>query len=61
MCDTKIDEAERHAREVADQCGLPQTLYRNSDSSGWWHTNALATLLGKAEIFMTVLPTRYFC
>lgn len=57
---TTIAEAEAHASICASQCGLPQTIYRNADSSGWWHTNALAPLLNKAELHMTVLPARYF-
>lgn len=58
--DTTKAEAENHASVLANQCGLPQTVYRNADSGGWWHTNALAPLLQKAEVTVTVLPSRYF-
>lgn len=58
--DTNLQAAQDSAVRVADQCGLPQTIYRNADSGGWWHTNALAPLLQKSEVSVTVLPFRYF-
>lgn len=58
--DTSLQTAQNSAVWMADQCGLPQTIYRNADSGGWWHTNALAPLLQKSEVSVTVLPVRYF-
>ena len=58
--DTSLQTAQNSAVPMADQCGLPQTIYRNADSGGWWHTNALAPLLQKSEVSVTVLPVRYF-
>lgn len=58
--DTSLQTAQNSAVRMADKCGLPQTIYRNADSGGWWHTNALAPLLQKSEVSVTVLPVRYF-
>ena len=60
VCDTTIKEAEASARRMADKAMLPQTIYRDSDSSGWWHTNPLSPRLEKSEVFVTVLPARFF-
>ncbi|MGF6603327.1 hypothetical protein P3T23_008081 [Paraburkholderia sp. GAS448] len=58
----KLHEAIGTAEHAADAYGLPQTVFRSRDTHGWANTNALARVLGQAgiDIFMTVLPTRYF-
>lgn len=48
------------AMRDADKFCLPMTVYRNETSYGWTYTNPLATLLNKAEVFVTILPARYF-
>ena len=58
--DTTLEEAQAAGTAFAAQCCLPQTIYRSKSSGGWWHTNALANRLASAEVFMTVLPPRYF-
>ncbi len=58
--DTTLPEAELHAAHVATTIGLPQTVFRNADSGGWWHTNPMASLLANAELSVTVLPATYF-
>ena len=58
--ETGLLVAKLHAAHSADEFMLPQTIYRSPDSSGWWHTNSLAPLLAKAEVFATILPARYF-
>ena len=44
----------------ADKFCLPMTVYRNETSYGWTYTNSLAPLLRKAEVFVTILPARFF-
>jgi hypothetical protein len=58
--DLGLDEAQRYAECAADAYLLPQTVYRNADSGGWWHTNPFASFLRNAELHVTVLPTTYF-
>ena len=58
--EVKQGVAVAHAAQVANDYGLPQTVYRNSDTSGWSHTNALANLLSSASVFVTTLPKNYF-
>ncbi|CAJ0806492.1 MULTISPECIES: hypothetical protein [Pseudomonadota] len=58
--DTTLEEAQAAAARFADESCLPQTVYLLKDSGGWWHTNPLASLLVSAEVFVTVLPLRYF-
>lgn len=58
--DTTIEQAQYAAEGMANASGLPQTVYRNANSGGWWHTNALAPVLARSEMFTTVLPDRFF-
>lgn len=44
----------------ADRFMLPMTVYRTADTHGWAYTNALASVLRKAEVFVTILPARFF-
>lgn len=48
------------AMRDADKFCLPMTVYRNDTSYGWAYTNPLAPLLRKAEVFVTILPARFF-
>lgn len=48
------------AMRDADKFCLPMTVYRNETSYGWTYTNPLAPLLRKAEVFVTILPARFF-
>jgi hypothetical protein len=56
----KLDSAIAMATEASDKTGLPQTVYRNSDSCGWTHTNFAATVLRNAQVDSTWLPTNYW-
>lgn len=58
--DTTQTEAISHAQYAADKYCLPQTIFRNEDTRGWWHTNPFASVLGSADVYMTVLPERFF-
>jgi hypothetical protein len=48
------------AMRDADRFCLPMTVYRNESSYGWAYTNPLAPFLKKAEVFVTILPARFF-
>ena len=58
--DTRIDHACDRAAVNANAFMLPQTVYRNADSAGWASTNPFSGLLHKAEVWVTMLPARYF-
>ena len=58
--ETPLLAARLAASRAADSTGLPQTVYRGEHSCGWWHTNSLARLLHNAEVFVTILPRRFF-
>lgn len=48
------------AMRDADKHGLPMTVYRTADTYGWAYTNPLSRVLYKAEVFVTILPSRFF-
>lgn len=52
--------AEMYAARKADECGIPQTIFKNEWTAGWWHTNPFASVLSRSKIFITILPARYF-
>lgn len=56
----KLEAAIGQAQRAADVTGLPQTVYRNAETCGWANTNALANVLARSEVAVTILPTRYF-
>lgn len=58
--DTCVLAAKLHAARSANESMLPQTIFRTADTAGWWHINCHSRLLSKAEVFATILPTRYF-
>lgn len=58
--ETKVESAIDAAGRAADSFGLPQTVYKDADSCGYWHIHAFARRLEKAEIVLTMLPTYYF-
>ena len=60
--DTSKHEAIEHAHATANESMLPQTVYRDRDSGGWWHINFAARRLEQrgCELLVTVLPRRYF-
>lgn len=58
--DTKPEEAVEHAKAASDQYGLPQTVYSNADSGGWWHTHPYAKLLHGSKMLVTILPENFF-
>lgn len=58
--DTSLLAAKLYAKRGADTSSLPQTIFRTPETSGWWHTHCHARVLDKAEVFVTILPARYF-
>ena len=38
-CANTLAEAIEAAKRAADNFGLPQTVLRNADTCGWWHSN----------------------
>jgi hypothetical protein len=58
--DTSLLAAKLYAKRGADASCLPQTIFRTPDTAGWWHTHCHARVLEKAEVFATILPSRYF-
>lgn len=61
-CNFGLGPAVHQARKFADESGMPQTVYRDSESGGWWHTNPFALRLSGPGCLraLTVLPARYF-
>jgi hypothetical protein len=59
---TPLNEAWQYAEAAADKHGLPQTLYSDAESCGWWHTNALANRVHAPGVLLhvTILPANYF-
>ena len=50
------------AQRAADTYSLPQTLYRDAQTSGWTSLEPTCTRLQRpgAELALTVLPSRYW-
>ena len=58
--ETTLENAIEQAKSCADQSMLPQTVYRSQESVGWWHTSTGANILLTSELFVTILPNRFF-
>jgi hypothetical protein len=56
----KLESAIAMATEASDKTGLPQTVFRNSESCGWTHTNFAANILRTAQVNSTWLPSYYW-
>lgn len=52
--------AKLYALEAANKAGIPKTIFRTENTSGWWHINPDSKLLSKAEVLVTILPAQYF-
>jgi hypothetical protein len=59
-CEFPLVAARLAAMRAADEHCLPMTVYRNADTHGWTFTNPIARVLHKAEVFVTILPARFF-
>jgi len=59
-CEVPLLAARLSAMRAADEHGLPMTVYRNANTHGWAFTNPIARVLHKAEVFVTILPARFF-
>lgn len=59
-CEVPLLAARLSAMRAADEHGLPMTVYRTAETHGWAYTNPIARTLHKAEMFVTILPTRFF-
>jgi hypothetical protein len=55
-----VDEAMASARLAADQCLLPQTVFRTINKNQWRHAHPLCRLHERIEQRVTVLPLNYF-
>ncbi len=60
ICSAGRLAAELYAIRKATNCGIPQTVFRNTDADLWQHTNPFAAILVGAETFITILPSKYF-
>lgn len=58
--DTRLPEGIHWAVHHSFESGLPQTVYRDASSGGWWTMQALSPALGKAQVALTVLPPRWW-
>ncbi len=58
--DTRLHQAIWAAERFSTQGSMPQTVYRDGESGGWWHINPYANRLHKAEVHVTFLPANYF-
>ena len=58
----KIDKAVSTASLAANVYGIPQTVFRTPDTHGWANTNPFASFLTAhdCDVFVTMLPRRYF-
>lgn len=59
-CEVPLLAARLSAMRAADEHGLPMTVYRTADTHGWAFTNPIARVLHNAEVFVTILPARFF-
>lgn len=59
-CEFPLIAARLCAMRAADEHGLPMTVYRTADTHGWAYTNPISRVLHKAEVFVTILPSRFF-
>jgi len=59
-CEFPLLAARLSAMRAADEHGLPMTVYRTADTHGWAYTNPISRVLHKAEVFVTILPARFF-
>jgi hypothetical protein len=58
--DTTLQQGIDAAQRAADTYDMPQTVYKDADSGGWWHTHAFANRLAHAQVHATMLNARYF-
>jgi hypothetical protein len=59
-CEVPLLAARLSAMRAADEHGLPMTVYRTKETHGWAYTNPISRVLNKAEVFVTILPARFF-
>jgi len=59
-CEFPLIAARLSATRAAEEQGLPMTVYRTSDTHGWAYTDPISRVLDKAEVFVTILPARFF-
>ncbi|QJE03700.1 hypothetical protein HH212_26765 (plasmid) [Massilia forsythiae] len=59
-CEVPLLAARLGAMRAADETGLPMTVFRTADTHGWAYTNPISRVLHKAEVFVTILPARFF-
>lgn len=59
---TKLPEALARAQAAANTSGLPQTVYKTTETYGWDNTwfGALKLQAPRAKLHASILPTRYF-
>lgn len=59
-CEVPLLAARLSAMRAADEHGFPMTVYRTEETHGWAYTNPMSRVLNKAEVFVTILPARFF-
>jgi len=58
---TSLASAIHSAEQAANESMLPQTVFMDSQSHGWWHTwNGARRIERAAKLHVTVLPAKYF-
>lgn len=59
--DTTVSEAVLEAYHWSWHAGLPYTLFRSADTSGWaYGTEGASRLVRAEEVLVTILPPAYF-
>jgi hypothetical protein len=59
-CEHPLEAAILDAALAADGSWLPQTVYRNSTTSGWTSLCNGSRVLERSEVLVTILPKQYF-
>ena len=60
ICSAGRMAAKLYLIRKANNCGIPQTVFRNTHADVSQHTNPFAAILVGAETFITILPSKYF-
>ena len=60
--DFPLESAIEAAKSASDRYGIAQTVFRHTDSCGWFNTNPFASFRGiaESECHVTILPSNYF-
>lgn len=53
-------KAQFMALRAANEKGVPQTVFRSRHNVSWTHMNAADLAFDQAELYFTILPSRFF-